>query len=533
MMLSGENQCKNRINGIQITSLTVTLAVLIIWPAVVNGGPFWFPDTSTYIRSADAALYTITGQETAWSDKISTVMEPATKLRPDSATNPSRVVGHAEKIVLTGRSIYYGAVVFLPMQLIGPWGAVLVQALIAAFVLIFSTRIVMRASNFAIRKTSTYRLRAYLPYIALWIIALFTPLAYYTSMLMPDIYAGLFCLDMAVSILFWREMGRFERAIGVALACGFATFHTTIVLLAIVVSGVAMVVADAKNTRIRAALLGVAVVSSAVIANILFTTSVTKFAGQEPMDPPFLTARITAAGPGTDYLARYCRSESPPFAMCSHRDKLPLDSDDFLWGEEEDRSLFKILPVAEQRRIASEDKRFYLAVLMDDPAKVASSALMNGTEVLSRFGLENFNYPIATGTTEPNKYPQSIWDDISKSRAAQQTMPVEMVQTGTFILALVSLVVFAFILIQSRREAILVPPKVARFALLICAAVFANALICGALSKPHSRYQARLIWLLPLAAALTSASIRRRQGPNSTNPRVHPLEGQRILGTVQ
>lgn len=533
MIVGGKSQRKNRINEIQITLLTITLAVLIIWPAVLNGGPFWFPDTSTYIRGADAAFYTITGQETAWSDKISTVMEPDTKQRPGSATNPSLVDGQAEKIVLTGRSIYYGAIVFLPMQLVGPWGAVLVQVLITAFVIIFSTLIVMRASYFAIRKTSTYGLRALSPYIALGIIALFTPLAYYTNMLMPDIYAGLFCLVLAVSILFWREMSHFERAVGVALACAFATFHTTIMLLAIVVSGVAIVFANAKNARIRAALLGVAVVSSAVIANILFTTSVTKFAGQKPMNPPFLTARITAAGPGTDYLARYCRSESPPFAMCSHRDKLPLDSDDFLWGEEENRSLFKILPVAEQRLIASEDKRFYLAVFMDDPVKVASLAVINGAEVLSRFGLENFNYPMAAGTTAPNKYPQSIWDDISKSRAAQQTMPVEMVQTSTLILTLVSLAVFAFILVQSRREAILVPPKVARFALLICAAVFANALICGALSKPHSRYQARIIWLLPLAAALTSASIRRRQGPNSTDPRVHLLEAQRILGTVQ
>ena len=37
-------------------------------------------------------------------------------------------------------------------------------------------------------------------------------------------------------------------------------------------------------------------------------------------------------------------------------------------------------------------------------------------------------------------------------------------------------------------------------ALLVLAAIFANALITGALSKPHNRYNARLIWVLPLVA---------------------------------
>jgi hypothetical protein len=32
--------------------------------------------------------------------------------------------------------------------------------------------------------------------------------------------------------------------------------------------------------------------------------------------------------------------------------------------------------------------------------------------------------------------------------------------------------------------------------------VVANAAIAGGLSKPHPRYQARIVWLLPAAAAL-------------------------------
>jgi hypothetical protein len=32
--------------------------------------------------------------------------------------------------------------------------------------------------------------------------------------------------------------------------------------------------------------------------------------------------------------------------------------------------------------------------------------------------------------------------------------------------------------------------------------IVANAAIAGGLSKPHARYQARIVWLLPAAAVL-------------------------------
>ena len=40
---------------------------------------------------------------------------------------------------------------------------------------------------------------------------------------------------------------------------------------------------------------------------------------------------------------------------------------------------------------------------------------------------------------------------------------------------------------------------------LIGAAVVANAAICGVLSGPFARYEARLIWLVPMLALLAPA----------------------------
>jgi hypothetical protein len=41
--------------------------------------------------------------------------------------------------------------------------------------------------------------------------------------------------------------------------------------------------------------------------------------------------------------------------------------------------------------------------------------------------------------------------------------------------------------------------------------ITANALVTGALSKPHHRYEARIIWLLPLAAFLALPPRRREE----------------------
>ena len=44
-------------------------------------------------------------------------------------------------------------------------------------------------------------------------------------------------------------------------------------------------------------------------------------------------------------------------------------------------------------------------------------------------------------------------------------------------------------------------------------AVILNAAVCGILSGPFDRYQARLLWLVPAAALLYAAARRRTRAP--------------------
>src|SRR5262249_26894228 len=61
--------------------------------------------------------------------------------------------------------------------------------------------------------------------------------------------------------------------------------------------------------------------------------------------------------------------------------------------------------------------------------------------------------------------------------------------------------------------------RLALFIMVLVAGVVVNGLICGALSEPLGRYQARVIWLIPLAAGLLETRLALdRRGAHPIHP---------------
>ena len=48
-------------------ALSAGLLAVLVWPALYNGQPIFFPDTTAYIRGADAGMQAAFGRRTAWS----------------------------------------------------------------------------------------------------------------------------------------------------------------------------------------------------------------------------------------------------------------------------------------------------------------------------------------------------------------------------------------------------------------------------------------------------------------------------------
>jgi len=55
-----------------------------------------------------------------------------------------------------------------------------------------------------------------------------------------------------------------------------------------------------------------------------------------------------------------------------------------------------------------------------------------------------------------------------------------------------------------------IPPAFGEFAALCAIALLANAFVCGAMSNPHDRYGARLVWIAVFAVAVALVPLAER-----------------------
>ena len=63
-----------------------------------------------------------------------------------------------------------------------------------------------------------------------------------------------------------------------------------------------------------------------------------------------------------------------------------------------------------------------------------------------------------------------------------------------------------------------VPGPIRLLVLMLLAGLLANALICGAVSQPATRYGARVSWLLPLAAVILAMFSKRNAVGRGAKP---------------
>jgi hypothetical protein len=71
--------------------------------------------------------------------------------------------------------------------------------------------------------------------------------------------------------------------------------------------------------------------------------------------------------------------------------------------------------------------------------------------------------------------------------------------------ALLSIALLPFIVLSGRRQSI--GRETAELAAAVTLALLANAFVCGALSNPHDRYGARMVWLAVFAVILASVRL--------------------------
>lgn len=430
-------------------------ALMLMWPAFWSGYPLLYPDSMSYLGD---------GRQLA------------------------RIVFlHAPKGYSAMRSEIYSLGIFLLHWNISAWPVIAFHALLTACILWLAVRSFRRDS----------RADTILPFLLLVAgLSLTTSLAWYTSVVLPDILGPVLYLAIYLLVFARENLSTKERWAVLAIAWWAIAAHSTHLMLAVWICGFLAVLLVLRWPPLR----GRGRALAAVVALVVFTAaSQMALHGYLYGKPslygnrmPYLTARVVADGPGRWFLREHCGQLR--WAICAHVGNLPDNDDDFLWG---DTGVWATSPPAAQQQMLREETPLVVAAVREYPKAQFQRSLANFWGEFTDFGLWDFG-----GSSwidhELDKVLPGAKPTYLRTRQGEGTLPnvfFSGVQDNAVTAAAVLLAIGIPMLWWWRRWQIL------GLVAVIVPTVVVNAMITAVLSESDSRYQSRVIWLIPLTAA--------------------------------
>jgi hypothetical protein len=475
--------------------IAVLVAALALgWAALLNGQPFFHPDSIGYIRGPDVAVMKLAGETygTVWAkfDPGSIDQRNATAAAsPATTASAARTASYNDNEVMAGRSIYYGVLAYLGALAGGFWLTVFVQGLAVAWL----TEIMLRAVG--ILRLSTYGL-------VMAIIALATPAPFFVGFLMPDIWAGVAVGAVAVLFALPSRLKALDVAALGAMTLFAALAHNSVPPVVLALMAVAIAVWFVRPRGASKPALGLAVCTIALLGalagHLAFTVMVRHSAGRPPLMPPFLSARVIADGTGTRFVRERCAGA---FVVCRYGDRFPMSVDDFLWASGPNQGVFDTASSADRRALGTEQTRFALAVVRAYPLEQALASARNAAAQLVQTDLSDFNYKPSVAASLTALMPPAFAWRLGHTRAYREAWPLGPLWAMQSILVLAACGAAIGAGLHSRGPGAAPETRsaVGLFGFVV-AGVVANGVVCGVLSTLYGRYEARVIWTLPLAA---------------------------------
>ncbi len=465
----------------------------LAWPAFINGQPFYFPDSTAYVRAADSAAYIFSGERirTEWTEHYRRSLDPEAKARDADRHVGARGNDLASESIMAGRSPYFGALLWLSYLLSRFWLFVVAQAAIAYWLVRVALRLFGLARPATVAGT-------------VLLLSAVTALPYFTGLLMPDLLAGIGILAFLLIAVDRGRLARGERIGLLALLLLSVVAHLPHILIVAAMAAVLAIRAWAGHwprARIVAPIAPTLLILVAGIASVLLTSTVVEQVfGRKPLLVPLLTARFMADGPGLDYLRRHCPEAG--FAACAWADRDEVVAADLLWSHDPAKGGYMFADAATRRALSAEDKAFALAVLADHPLAQGADILRNGWRQAIAVEADLLNYACVAGPHCWPALPPRERAALQASLGGRGLWPqpaIARLQQGAIVAAI--LLLLAWLAVDARRGGER-RDDLRLWLLLIVVALAANALLGGGISEPQARYQARIVWLLPLAAII-------------------------------
>jgi len=346
-------------------------------------------------------------------------------------------------------------------------------------------------------------------------LSILTALPVLSSTLLTDIFVGLAVLALHL-LIFHREDLRPAERVGLfgLIAFAAATHSATLaVLLAILIFSVPLLLWS--NARVLFRLLpaaGAIVAGAAMLLAANFA-----FSGQLAWTPGgfgIAFGRMLQDGIVKRYLDDHCPDAR--LKLCPYRKQLPQNADEFLWsyGIFNDLGRFDGLG-EEMRHIVLHSAAAY-------PLQQAAAALAATATQLHLVETGHGTHDRIWHTYGiikrfiPGEVPA-----MQKARQQRGELSFELLNRVHWPIALGSMALVLALLVNAlvcgRFDASI------RLAGTVAVALLANAFVCGALSGPHDRYGARIVWIATFVAAIEALQavrslVAERKARNAVAP---------------
>ena len=472
-------------------------AALIVLMVAVFGRPTVFTDTDDY--------YSL-GSELAIDAHLATPPELS-----DADIAQAKIDAHMGHTQMASRSAVYGVFLYA-LDVVGTlWLVTAAQAVAVAWVV-------------------ATLWRAALPGMSRWgavaavaALAVLTPLPFFTGFAMPDIFAGVAAAAAALLLLYPDRIGVAERwALGGLLVFALAV-HTSHLLLMIVMAAVGGALLLALHVPGREVVRRVGFVAAVIVVagvvNSLYGLGIRVTTGEPLRNQPFLTARLLADGPGHAYLRHACAA-GEKYTLCRFVNKPLADSEDILWSDLPATGVFMLSDYPTRVRLEEQEGRFVLGTLGYAPLAQAAASLKNWGRQLGMVYVDDPVRDPAYYLTDPYWRQTNLPVMLAqiercgpKHDRCRSRLTVAASKSWHGAVAVIAVAAALAALVWRRRTARPLSRRLVAATAFLLLAVVVNAAVCGILSGPFARYQARIVWLVPLAALMLVAARREGDDP--------------------
>ena len=331
--------------------------------------------------------------------------------------------------------------------------------------------------------------------------------AFFASKVIPDGWAAPAVL--ALHLIAWHidRLSKFEStALAVIVAIAGASHMATLGVLAGL--SVLDVIAWLVRRRLHVAprgVMGALTATCSGLALLLVTDGLV--AGRfvpTPGGSVFLLGRLLEDGMLGKILAEECPRND--WQLCSFRNQLPDYAEAFIWDA--NSPLWK-RGNADNSRVSNEVTSIIVRSLLKHPFEHIERAATLTVEQFFDTGVGGSMEPVTSPHARFTLMRYAPWALPEHDAAYQQVETIDLTSWSDWVVvpiavtASVALPLLAVLMWRQHRR-----PEALLAAMLFLALV-GNAAICGVISSPNDRYQARLVWLAPLTIGLTITSWRR------------------------